>query len=165
MSPAGASLHLLLHYELFFKRRDSLSIRKTCSYIFYLKWVFGSHVSWNSVVPDPNVWCCILLFLVLMSCIKLGIVWLYALLLEIYKLQCGFFNLFFCFVTKNGISQPLVLCNGRLVTSIQSSLNLHYRKRGSASYIVREVCSVRERDTERERERERESETEVTTSK
>ena len=31
----------------------------------------------------------------------------------------------------------------------------YYRKRGSASYIVREVHSVRERDTERERERER----------
>ena len=42
----------------------------------------------------------------------------------------------------------------------------YYRKRGSASYIVREVLSVRERererDTERERERERERETEVT---
>ena len=32
----------------------------------------------------------------------------------------------------------------------------NYKKRGSASYIVREVLSVRERDTERERERERE---------
>ena len=31
----------------------------------------------------------------------------------------------------------------------------YYRKRGSASYIVREVHSVRERDTEREREREK----------
>ena len=31
----------------------------------------------------------------------------------------------------------------------------YYRKRGSASYIVREVLSVRERDTEREIERER----------
>ena len=31
----------------------------------------------------------------------------------------------------------------------------NYRKRGSASYIVREVHSVRERDTEREREREK----------
>ena len=31
----------------------------------------------------------------------------------------------------------------------------YYRKRGSASYIVREVRSVRERDTERERERKR----------
>ena len=36
---------------------------KACSYIFYLKWAFGSHVTWNSAVPDPNVWCCILLFL------------------------------------------------------------------------------------------------------
>ena len=39
----------------------------------------------------------------------------------------------------------------------------YYRKRGSASYIVREVRSVRERYTERERERE--SETEVTSPK
>ena len=40
----------------------------------------------------------------------------------------------------------------------------YYRKRGSASYIVREVLSVRERkrDTDRETERERERETEVT---
>ena len=30
---------------------------------------------------------------------------------------------------------------------------LYYRKRGSASYIVREVLSVRERDTDRERDR------------
>ena len=30
----------------------------------------------------------------------------------------------------------------------------YYRKRGSASYIVREVLSVRERDTDRERETE-----------
>ena len=35
---------------------------------------------------------------------------------------------------------------------------LYYRKRGSASYIVREVHSVRERDTERERARERKTE-------
>ena len=43
---------------------------------------------------------------------------------------------------------------------------IYYRKRGSASYIVREVLSVRERERERERdtdrERERQSETEVT---
>ena len=32
----------------------------------------------------------------------------------------------------------------------------HYRKRGSASYIVREVLLVRERERERYRERERE---------
>ena len=36
----------------------------------------------------------------------------------------------------------------------------YYRKRGSASYIVRKMSSVRERDTEREREREREREKE-----
>ena len=34
----------------------------------------------------------------------------------------------------------------------------YYRKRGSASYIVREVLSVREREIQRERERERETE-------
>ena len=38
----------------------------------------------------------------------------------------------------------------------------YYRKRGSASYIVREVLSVRERERERDTERERERETEVT---
>ena len=44
-----------------------------------------------------------------------------------------------------------------------TSLNWsYYRKRGSASYIVREVLSVRERERERYRERERERETEVT---
>ena len=32
----------------------------------------------------------------------------------------------------------------------------HYRKRGSASYIVREVHSVRKRERERDTERERE---------
>ena len=31
-------------------------------YIFYLKCAFASCVTWNSAVPDPNVWCCILLF-------------------------------------------------------------------------------------------------------
>ena len=34
---------------------------------FFTKYVpsrsFGGHVTWNSAVPDPNVWCCILLFL------------------------------------------------------------------------------------------------------
>ena len=39
--------------------------------------------------------------------------------------------------------------------SQKSSYMFYYRKRGSASYIVREVHSVRERDTEREREREK----------
>ena len=43
-------------------------------------------------------------------------------------------------------------------------MQVYYRKRGSASYIVREVLSVRERERERERyrHRERERETEVT---
>ena len=34
---------------------------------FFTKYVpsrsFGGHVTWNSAVPDPNVWCCKLLFL------------------------------------------------------------------------------------------------------
>ena len=38
--------------------------------------------------------------------------------------------------------------------------HFYYRKRGSASYIVREVLSVRERERERERETERERERE-----
>ena len=44
-------------------RRGSLLILKACSYIFYLICASGSHVTWNFAVPDPNVWCCILLFL------------------------------------------------------------------------------------------------------
>ena len=36
------------------------------------------------------------------------------------------------------------------------SVTIYYRKRGSASYIVREVLSVREREREIQRERERE---------
>ena len=62
-SPVSASLRFFLPYDLFFMRRDSLSILKACSYIFYLICASGSHVTWNSAVPDPNVWCCILLFL------------------------------------------------------------------------------------------------------
>ena len=72
MSPASASLRLFLHYDLFFMRRDGLSILKVCSYTFYLKWVFGSHVTWNSAVPDPNVWCCILLFLCTLALVQGG---------------------------------------------------------------------------------------------
>ena len=44
-----------------------------------------------------------------------------------------------------------------MVTSLPSiSLSLYYRKRGSASYIVREVLSVRERERERDTDREKE---------
>ena len=57
-SPASASPRFVLPYDLFFMRRDSLSILKACSYIFYLICASGSHVTWNSAVPDPNVWCC-----------------------------------------------------------------------------------------------------------
>ena len=43
-----------------------------------------------------------------------------------------------------------------LVVKKKNALFPYYRKRGSASYIVREVQSVRERKRERERERETE---------
>ena len=49
--------------------------------------------------------------------------------------------------------------SAKMVTSLPSislSLCLYYRKRGSASYIVREVLSVRERERYRQRERDRE---------
>ena len=50
----------------------------------------------------------------------------------------------------------------RLKTTLWSShaFSEYYRKRGSASYIVREVLLVRERERERERYREREREKE-----
>ena len=44
----------------------------------------------------------------------------------------------------------------RLYCSNLQNVIGYYRKRGSASYIVREVRSVRERNTERERASERE---------
>ena len=46
-------------------------------------------------------------------------------------------------------------CRKRIIRFAQ---NEYYRKRGSASYIVREVHSVRERERERERDTERERE-------
>ena len=52
---------------------------------------------------------------------------------------------------------------GEQVMSFAARLNrpfVYYGKRGSASYIVHEVRSVRERDTERERYRERETQRE-----
>ena len=45
-----------------------------------------------------------------------------------------------------------------IIGSAEALPMLCYRKRGSASYIVREVRSVRERERERERQRERERE-------
>ena len=59
------------------------------------------------------------------------------------------FCLFFCFCMDDTNMVLVLNCN-------------YYRKRGSASYIVREVLSVRERERERERDTERERETEVT---
>ena len=47
--------------------------------------------------------------------------------------------------------RSLSACLGALLVP----LDIYYRKRGSASYIVREVHSVRERERERERERDR----------
>ena len=55
-----------------------------------------------------------------------------------------------------GSSDPIQLI--RLSVSFPMSSSGYYRKRGSASYIVREVRSVREREIYRERERERVSE-------
>ena len=49
---------------------------------------------------------------------------------------------------------------GLLYCSVDSGIHTpqYYRKRGSASYIVREVHSVRQREIQRERERERKTE-------
>ena len=49
-------------------------------------------------------------------------------------------------------------CTDSIFFSCVVSGDVYYRKRGSASYIVREVLSVRERERERYRERERERE-------
>ena len=56
----------------------------------------------------------------------------------------------------------LLSCNS-ILDHFQTRCSFYYRKRGSASYIVREVHSVREREREREREiqREREREREI----
>ena len=59
--------------------------------------------------------------------------------------------------SKVGAPQPELMleknyCKMNIVTKF------YYRKRGSASYIVREVLSVRERERERERDTERERE-------
>ena len=45
---------------------------------------------------------------------------------------------------------------GQWLTFTRTALIVHYRKRGSASHIVREVREVRERERDTERERERE---------
>ena len=45
---------------------------------------------------------------------------------------------------------------GNEAKNTEKGRSLYYRKRGSASYIVREVLSVRERERERDTERERE---------
>ena len=74
-SPASASLRFFSPYDLFFMRRDGLSILKACSYIFYLICASGSHVTWNSAVPDPNVWCCILLFLCTLGTRRMQALW------------------------------------------------------------------------------------------
>ena len=49
-----------------------------------------------------------------------------------------------------------ILVRSSLAQSQAVGRSIYYRKRGSASYIVREVHSVRERERERERERYRE---------
>ena len=108
-------------------RRDSLSILKACSYIFYQKCFFGSHVTWNSAVPDPNVWCCILLIL----CTLDG----YYSPFEKKKKACS------------------LRCNEADLTRMWIVLQ-EARKR--FRYCAWGSLGERERDTERERERERE---------
>ena len=66
----------------------------------------------------------------------------------------SFFPFYFRKMTKSGLG---VL--PRLQTCF---LFIYYRKRGSASYIVREVLSMREREKDTDRERERQRETKVT---
>ena len=53
-----------------------------------------------------------------------------------------------------------VISNSSAAKKISRLAGLYYRKRGRASYIVREVRSVREKERERERERERDTERE-----
>ena len=59
--PVSTRLLLFFHYDLFFMCRDGFSILKACSYILYQICDFGGHVTWNSAVPDHNVWCCMFL--------------------------------------------------------------------------------------------------------
>ena len=59
-------------------------------------------------------------------------------------------------VTGVSLSLSLSLLLLLLLLLLTKVTRAQYRKRFRASYIVREVLSVRERDTERERERERE---------
>ena len=63
-----------------------------------------------------------------------------------------------CFVEVHLIGASLSEPHSSVMTSRSLFVTRDNRKRGSASYIVREVSSVKERDTERERERERERE-------
>ena len=64
-------------------------------------------------------------------------------------------------VNRSGEVLPICICIC-IYLYPHDGIECHYRKRESASYIVREVRSVRERERERYRERERERETEVT---
>ena len=57
---------------------------------------------------------------------------------------------------KDGVVRLRRQCTLSIVFGMRFRLHTaaaYYRKRGSASYIVREVLSVRERDTDRERDR------------
>ena len=64
-------------------------------------------------------------------------------------------------VDRGNMEEPtLELCGLKRLDLCRHHVQHHYRKRGSASYIVREVRSVREREREREIQREREGEKE-----
>ena len=60
------SLRLLLHYDLFFMRRDGLSILKVCSYIFYLYIKMGLRKSRYLKFRRATPQCVVLHTLVLM---------------------------------------------------------------------------------------------------
>ena len=70
-SQACARLRLFLHLTCF--SCAAMVFRYlTRARTFFTKYVpwrsFRSHVTWNSAVPDPNAWCCILLFLCTLGC-------------------------------------------------------------------------------------------------
>ena len=67
-----------------------------------------------------------------------------------------------CGTLSNAFQVKQTVLSNSMARFVYFSFQTYCRMRGSTSYIVREVRSMRERDTERGRERERERETEVT---
>ena len=66
---------------------------------------FGSHVTWNSAVPDPDVWCCILLFLCTLvgscqaDCLQLLILCFDFFISSFWCFVVDVWNFWFCFYT------------------------------------------------------------------